>query len=162
MSTGMKGGAESAIHAMKDIFQSEGCDGVILVDASNAFNALNRRVALHNVQIVCPPFAAVVINMYRKPARLFLPGGKEILSQEGTTQGDNLAMSFYGLAVKPLIDRLRLLVREVYQVWLADDATGAGKLIALRCWFDLIRSEGVNFGYHVNEEKTWIILKDPN
>ena len=160
VSTGMKGGAESAIHAMNKIFNSEGCDGVILVDASNAFNVLNRRVALHNIQIICPPLATAIINMYRKPACLFLAGGKVILSQEGTTQGDNLAMSFYGLAIKPLMEKLRSLIGGVSQVWLADDATGAGKISALKSWFDLIRSEGAKYGYHVNQDKTWMILKN--
>ena len=54
MSTGLKGGSEAAIHAMRNIFDSDGCDGVILVDASNAFNRLNRQVALHNIQITAP------------------------------------------------------------------------------------------------------------
>ena len=153
VSTGLKGGAESAIHAMKDIFNTEGCDGVILVDASNAFNSLNRRVALHNIRIICPPFATIIINMYRKPVRLFLPGGREILSQEGTTQGDNLAMSFYGLAIKPIVDKLREIVQQVIQIWLADDATGAGKLAVLKIWWDLIIEEGPKYGYYVNEDK---------
>ena len=50
-STGLKGGAEAAIHVMRDIFEAEETDGIILVDASNAFNSLNRKVALHNVNI---------------------------------------------------------------------------------------------------------------
>ena len=49
-STGLKGGAEAAIHVMKYIFNSDDTDGIILVDASNAFNSLNRQVALHNIQ----------------------------------------------------------------------------------------------------------------
>ena len=35
---GFSGGAEAAIHAMKNIFQEEGTDGVLLIDASNAVN----------------------------------------------------------------------------------------------------------------------------
>ena len=46
VSTGLKGGAEAAIHAMKEIFNNESTDGVILVDAENAFNKLNWHVAL--------------------------------------------------------------------------------------------------------------------
>ena len=44
--TGLKAGAEAAIHAMRTIFEDPATEGVILVDASNAFNSLNRRVAL--------------------------------------------------------------------------------------------------------------------
>ena len=39
---------------MKNIFDKEGTDGVLLIDASNAFNCLNRAVALNNIQITCP------------------------------------------------------------------------------------------------------------
>ena len=47
--TGLQGGAEAAIHAMKDVFESEETEAVILVDASNAFNRLNQQAALHNM-----------------------------------------------------------------------------------------------------------------
>ena len=106
-SAGLKGGAEAAIHVMRDIFNEESTDGVILVDVSNTFNSLNRQVALHNIQYICPPFATVPINTYRMSSRLFVTGGREISSQEGTTQGDNLAMVFYGQATKPLLEQLK-------------------------------------------------------
>ena len=85
---------------MKEIYEQQGIDGVILVDARNAFNSLNRMVALHNIQYLCPPFAVVLINTYRRPSRLFIAGGGEIESQEGNTQGDTLSMPFYGISVK--------------------------------------------------------------
>ncbi len=56
VSSGIKGGAEAAIHAMRSIFNADTTDAVILVDASNAFNRLNRQVALHNIQYICHPF----------------------------------------------------------------------------------------------------------
>ena len=45
-------GAESAIHAMRKIFQQEETDGVLLIDATNAFNCLNRAAAMHNIQYI--------------------------------------------------------------------------------------------------------------
>ena len=54
---GLKSGTEAAtIHAMSTIFEDSATEGVILADASNAFNGLHRRVALHNIQISCPSF----------------------------------------------------------------------------------------------------------
>ena len=47
-------GAEVAIHSMKYIFEAEGTDAILLIDASNAFNRLNRAAAMHNIQITCP------------------------------------------------------------------------------------------------------------
>ena len=46
-------GSEAAIHAMSQVFVEEGTDGILLIDASNAFNQMNRSAALHNIQITC-------------------------------------------------------------------------------------------------------------
>ena len=57
---------------MKDIFEEEETDGLLLVDASNAFNSLNREALLHNIKYICPPMAQYVNNCYGKPSRLFI------------------------------------------------------------------------------------------
>ena len=162
VSTGLQGGSEAAIHAMKKLFDDDNTDGVILVDAANAFNRLNRRTALHNIQYLCSPFAIILINTYRQPARLFLTGGGEILSEEGTTQGDALAMAFYGIGTRPILIRLRKDIPEVRQVWLADDATGAGNLDVLLKWWKQLIKEGEKYGYFVKPSKSWLVLKDPS
>ena len=54
--TGLQGGAETAIHSMKLTLEQESTGGVLLVDASNTFNSLNRKAALHKIQIICPEF----------------------------------------------------------------------------------------------------------
>ena len=81
---------EAAIYAMSEVFDEEGTDGILPIDASNAFNQMNRSAALHNIQIMCKEMALYVINTYRSPSRLFICGGGEILSRESTTQGDPL------------------------------------------------------------------------
>ena len=68
-------------------------------------NSLNRQVALQNIRRLCPPIATILVNSYRDPTDLFVDNDV-ILSQEGTTQGDPLAMAMYGLATIPLIRRL--------------------------------------------------------
>ena len=55
---------------------------------------------------------------------------------------------------------LRIKSPAVKQVWLADDATGAGKLKQLKEWWDIIITNGINIGYYVNASKSWLILKD--
>ena len=40
VSSGLKGGAEKSIHNMKLKFENESVDGILLVDAENAFNRL--------------------------------------------------------------------------------------------------------------------------
>ena len=90
---GQDGGCKAAVHAMQTIFKNDCTEGCLLVDASNAFNSLNRRAALHNVSVLCPPLSTVLINTYRAAIRMIVPGSGEILSTEGTTQDDLLAMA---------------------------------------------------------------------
>ena len=61
---GQPAGIEAAIRAMNQIFDNESTECVLLVDASNAFNLLNRKAALHNMSILCPPLATVLSNTY--------------------------------------------------------------------------------------------------
>ena len=121
-----RSGGEAAIHAMCNIFEADETDA-LLVDASNAFNSLNRAAALNNIRVLCPLIAAYVTNTYRVPARLFVVGGGELKSAEGTTQGDPLPMSMYAISLQPLISLLHNR-STAKQWWFADDATGAGPL----------------------------------
>ena len=43
-------GCEAAVH---ELFSQSHCDAIIQVDATNAFNSLNRQVALRNVLHLC-------------------------------------------------------------------------------------------------------------
>ena len=110
---------------MKDIFDEEDTDGVLLIDATNAFNSINREVLLHNIRYLCPPMAIYIRNCYKRYSRLFISGGGEIKSVEGTTQGDPLAMAAYGVGITPLFGLIR---NETKQVAFADDLSGAHKL----------------------------------
>jgi len=121
---------------MKDFFDDSETEAILLVDASNAFNSINFQAALHNAQVICPPLYQILLNTCHSEVRMIIPLGGEILSSEGTTQGDPLAMSMYALAVVPLIHDLKSRISEVNQVWFADDATGAGTCASLRAWWD--------------------------
>ena len=145
---------EAAIHAMHTISESDDTDAILLIDASNAFNALNRAAALHNSRILCPIIAIYGIDTFRQPARLFFIGGKEIVSAEGTTQGDPLAMGLYALSIQPLITSLQA-ASSVKQCWFADDASGAGSITEIGAWWDALST----LGYFPNDRKCWIIVK---
>ena len=97
---------EAAVHTAKDCFEDPEIEAIIIVDAENAFNLLNREAALNNMYIVCPEVATYIMNSYRMPARLFIAGGDEhLFSEKGTTQGDPPpAMGFYACGAISLID----------------------------------------------------------
>ena len=48
---GQSGGCEAAIHAMRTIYEEESTDAILLIDAANAFNSVNRAAMLQNIQV---------------------------------------------------------------------------------------------------------------
>ena len=45
---------EAAVHAMHKMYKEEHTEEVLLVDRANAFSSANRKVFLHNINVVCP------------------------------------------------------------------------------------------------------------
>ena len=153
---GQECGVEAAIHAVKTTFDDDHTEGVLFADATNAFNRLNRAVCLRNVQRLCPELAPAVINTYRSPAHLYV-GGEVILSSEGTTQGDPLAMPMYALGTVPLIREAA--AAGAMQSWYADDATSAGALRRMRTWWSILVDRGTRYGYDINPSKSVLLVK---
>ena len=52
------------VHSVREAFEDDDTEAALLVDASNAFNSLNRMVALHNIRHFCPLIARILINSY--------------------------------------------------------------------------------------------------
>ncbi len=119
---------------MISIFSSEECEAILLVDANNAFNTLNRQATLHNIRILCPTFSTILINTYRSHIKLLIQEGEHLLSEEGSKQGDPLAIVMYA-SINPLTTQLCSLAR---RVWFADDATAVGSIIEVKEWWDNI------------------------
>ena len=154
---GQIAGAEAAAHAVRESFECPETEAILLVDATNAFNCLNRKTALHNILRTCPSIATIALNCYRQPTNLFVDGDV-ILSDEGVTQGDPLAMPIYAVATVPLIRKLEI-DNDARQMWYADDACATGTLENLRTWWDKIMSEGPAFGYYPKASKSWLVTK---
>lgn len=132
---GQEGGCEATAHTIQQLYQSDDIEGLLFVDASNAFNVLNRELALRNVLHLCPSLGSVLINVYRNPVSLFIDN-EVLYSQEGTTQGDPLAMAMFAVATVPLINILRSVTSSLKQIWYADDATAGGAIQDIRGWWD--------------------------
>ena len=99
---------EGAVHAMCGLFaeyQSHsgwGYWGILLVDATNAFNSLNRVVLLWNARIsVYGPHAYIFCLI---PTRVVLRGTNKLLfSRKGVTKGNPLSMFLYAVGTLSLI-----------------------------------------------------------
>ena len=148
---GQKSGCEAAVHAMRQIFDDTNAQAV-LIDASNAFNNLNRQTALQIILLNCPSIAKVLINTYHDDSQLFADG-ETLFSMEGTTQGDP-----WQWLCMPLALCLSFNVNQKKkQVWCADDATAGGQLHPLREWWNALREIGPEYEYFV---KSWLIVKE--
>jgi hypothetical protein len=65
-----------------------------------------------------------------------------ILSEEGVTQGDPLAMVMHGVGLLPLIQILEKAVSDVHQPWCADDAGAGGRFQRIRLYFEKLQEHG--------------------
>ena len=121
---------------------------IIYFSYINVFNSLNREVALHNIQYICPPFW--------DSADQHIP--HIITSLCNRRKGRHKVMILlwlFPVLQQTLSSRTtKIRVNKIKQVWFADDATGC--LHSLKEWL------GNKIGYYVNECKSWLILKDVN
>ena len=158
---GMKCGIEGAVHVVADLFEDNHSlptgRGVLLVDASNAFNSLNRAALLGDVRILWPRCSRFVFNTYCGWAPLIVRGSEELLfSREGVTQGDPLSIFLYAVGTLPLIRSLKN--PDWTQVWYADDATACGELASIHRWFDLLLQRGPSYGFFPNPSKSCVVV----
>ena len=63
----------------------------------------------------------------------------------------------YALGGTPLIRAVS--IPDTQQLWFADDASAGGRLPQLWTWWDRLADLGPAYGYHVNNSKTWLVVK---
>ena len=132
---GQKCGIQYAVHSLRNEFEKPETDAILLIDAENAFNSLNRELALKNVEILCPALHHALANSYKQPSNLYV-NNTVLTSTEGTTQGDPLEMAMYGIRIIPLIELL--LKPNVTQKRYADDGSAEGALNSLRAILNIL------------------------
>ena len=102
-------------------------------------------------EIYLPIIAIYIINCYAIPLRLFIAGGVEILSSEGTTQDDPTAMGAYALSILPLIKFLLEFINfnemNAKKAVFADDFSVAGSLDRIKDYWDKLTAIGLKYGY---------------
>ena len=139
---------------------------LLLVDAANGFNMLSRLGMLWTVRHRCPKLSRFAFNCYRHEICLLCRRtGQDaliLLSKEGVTQGNPLAMALYGVALLPLAEILRKEQEDVMQPWYADDAAMMGTAESVCQCFRLLCTLGPMLGYFPEPEKSFAICPPVN
>ena len=158
--SGLKSGIEGSIHSMRNLFDEQAQDGygLLLMDAVNAFNSMSRLAAIWNTSVLWPRCARFVFNSYRGYAVLYIAGSKQtLLSKEGVTQGDPLAMLVYGLGILPQTRKLKNPSKHK-QNWYANDSGCFAQLLQLKEWLELLIIEGPKYGYFPEPHKSYLVV----
>jgi hypothetical protein len=166
---GLEAGIEGGMHAAKLLWQEHSQEeewGFLLVDARNAFNEGNRTLMLWTIRHEWASGARFIFNCYRHFAMLVIRTGSElflsILSKEGVTQGDPLAMVMHGVGLLPLVRILKKAVSDVHQPWYADDAGAGGRFQRIRLYFEKLQEHGPPRGYFPEPSKSVLIVEEHN
>ena len=138
-------------------------DAVLLIDTENAFSSINSKVMLHNLKFICPIIANNIINCYATPLRLFIVGGGQILSSEGTNQGHPTVMGAYALSIlaliKFLLEFINLNKINAKEVVFADNFSFAGSLNSIKDYWGKLTAIGPKYGYFSNPKKSHQTVK---
>ncbi len=115
------------------------------MDASNAFNSLNRIAALWNVRVLWPSVLSLFL--------IHTEGGHLWYSEDMmhhfivSHKAIHYRCSYNAVGSLPLISFLQQ-TDKWKQIWYADDATSIGTCHHLREWFDNLIKAGPSYGYY--------------
>ncbi len=157
--SGVKSGIEAAVHAMAEKFVEDKTEGLLLVDATNAFNSINQEMALDSVAERCLVFHQYLKNTYQAPTNLYTSGSKTgefIWGKEGNTQGDIAALPFYGIATMPFIDDLQTNCNTA-QAWYANHSSAADTFISLLDWWIRLNNMVQNMDIFQMQRKQYLL-----
>ena len=155
---GIRSGIEGAVHAMNDLFTQHQDSvpgwGVLLLDASNAFNSRLCFGMLVFCGLAVPAFFLIPIEVGQ--SFMFVVLLSSYIAERELHRVIHY-QCFYAIGILPLIRLLREPSKWT-QVWYADDAFACGELSHIREWFDLLLHHGPLYGYYPNPSKCCVAV----
>ena len=156
LGVGVSGGAEAAVHAARRLAANLSQHHVVVkLDFSNAFNSVRRDLILDSIAAHSPEIYRLVHAAYScEPILAF--GDHQILSKEGTQQGDPLGPLEFCEAVHPLLTSLDSDIK----IGFMDDLTLSGDLHTVEKDVIAIKDSAAETGLQLNQAKCEIIMDD--
>jgi len=165
---GLSSGTEIIAHSVEAIrTQHPDCNwDTAQLDYKNAFNSVSRESALyqclHKIPIIFPYLNA----MYSQDSKLFIRDSNgnitTIDSKEGARQGDTLGPLFYCLGSLPMLNSIIDSLDNAKLFAYIDDITIIGPKEEIKRAVQIAKTEGSEFGLHLNLTKSTILKGSDN
>lgn len=131
--------------------------GALQLNADDGFNEGARKAIMWTIRHLWPSGSRFSFNCYRHSPILIIrrpgKGAYFILSDEGVTQGDLLAMLLFGALLVPMAKAVHIAFPQLLQTWYADDGALAGSTRSFPDAVHLIQKIGPKRGYNLNLSK---------
>ena len=104
----LKCGIEYAIHTVRDQYSETSADAILLLDAESAFNSLNRKLALKNIENTSTSLLAANKKSYSNPSILFVNKKNNLFSRRdnpGGSTSNGYVRSSHNTSHKTFISR---------------------------------------------------------
>ena len=77
---------------MRRIYEDPATEGILLIDASNAFNSLNRKAALNNIKYTCPEFSCLILSNYQYLLLNLIEAGDDFIGEPSSCLSDIMVL----------------------------------------------------------------------
>ena len=117
----------------------------------------------HDLKLICPIIATYIINYYSIPLRLFIVGGGEIISNEGTRWRNSYGSTFirYSTSTINQIPAWNYQIKKMNakEVVFADNFSLTGILNCINDYWDKLTATGPKYRYFPKPTKSYVIVK---
>ena len=155
-----KSGCERIFHTFNAASALHPSHDAMFIDGENAFNKMERDEALLRLKASMPQFVGYFLAFYGSSSSLWF-GDKEIKAGVGVQQGDVFDPVIYAMSTLPLLHKANSFAENSstgFTMGYFDDINSLGTTAYSQHTLRLYKTDGPKYGFHVNPNKTIIIL----
>ncbi|XP_052759361.1 uncharacterized protein LOC128202586 [Galleria mellonella] len=151
---GTKGGCEAAVHAARTFINSGNGEVFLKVDVKNAFNSIDRRSFLAEVERIVPEVLPFLKQCYGSPS-ILVYNNHPIKSSVGCQQGDPMGPVIFSLGINSIIKKLL----SPLNIWYLDDGSLGGNASVVLSDLEILINDLAGIGLQLNFDKCELYIK---
>ena len=136
---GLESGIEAAIHPERKSYIAENSECLLLVDADNAFNKLNRKVSLENIRRLCPPCTHTCTTTTTHPPCYIWKMETTYWHSRAWHKG---TLQQWQCMPYPHNRWYKHWAMKLQKVWYADDSSTVVSLAGVKKWWEYLKVKG--------------------